>query len=120
MLRFVLAMSLPALALLAGPALAQGGDAAKGKALYQGRCAMCHAGGQGPNLAGVVGRKAGAAPGYPYSAAMKAAHLTWTPANLDAYLTAPGKKVPGTSMLLNVSAPADRKAIIAYLATVRR
>jgi cytochrome c2 len=115
MLRLVLA-----LALFAGPALAQGGDAVHGKQVYEARCTMCHAGGQGPSLAGVVGRKAASAPGYPYSAALKTAHLTWTAANLDAFLAAPTKKVPGTSMFVALPAPADRKAVIAYLASVKR
>ena len=109
------------LTLLAGTAAAApGGDAVKGKALYQARCAMCHAGGSAPSLAGVVGRKSGTAPGFAYSPAMKAAHITWTPANLDAYLAGPSKKVPGTIMFVNVAVPADRSAIIAYLATVKR
>ncbi|HEY2177475.1 MAG TPA: c-type cytochrome [Caulobacteraceae bacterium] len=109
-----------ALAIIAGPALAQGADAARGKQVYEAHCTMCHAGGQGPNLAGVVGRKAAAAPGYPYSAALKASHITWTAANLDAFLAAPTKKVPGSSMFVALAAPADRKAVIAYLATLKR
>lgn len=108
-----------ALALLVGPALAQGADAAHGKQVFEAHCTMCHAGGQGPNLAGVVGRKAASAGGYPYSAAMKASHLTWTPANLDAFLAAPAKRVPGTSMMSGLPQAADRKAVIAYLATLK-
>jgi cytochrome c2 len=109
-----------AVTIATGPAFAQGGDAVHGKQIYEARCTMCHAGGQGPNLAGVVGCKAASAPGYPYSAALKAAHIVWTPANLDAFLAGPTRKVPGTSMFVALPAPADRKAVIAYLASVKR
>ena len=116
----MIARSVLALALLAGPVLAQGADAAHGKQVYEVRCAMCHAGGQGPSLAGVVGRKAASVSGFAYSPALKAAHLTWTPANLDAFVAAPAKRVPGTSMMIGLPQPADRAAVIAYLGTLKR
>lgn len=87
-------------------------------------CSVCHTttkgapSGLGPNLRGVVGRKAGSLPGFNYSAAMKNSGLKWTPAELDAFLTAPRKKVPGTIMAFpGLSDPAKRKQIIDYLAT---
>lgn len=92
-----------------------------GEALYRQRCQMCHqavAGRPatlGPSLSGVVGRKAAATP-FAYSAALKASRLTWTRANLDRYLSGPARMVPGTKMSITVSAPADRAALIAYLA----
>ena len=93
-----------------------------GSDLFEDRCAGCHfrtGDGQGPSLAGVVGRRAGSAPGFAYTPAMKASGLIWTPANLDRFLTEPGKAVPGTAMPIHVPDAAQRKAIIAYLATVR-
>jgi cytochrome c len=100
---------------------ASAADATKGAALVQARCAICHSpeAGQGPDLTGVVGRKAGTAPGYPASAALKASGLVWTPANLDAFLADPSKRVPGTSMPNPYVNPADRADIIAYLATLK-
>ena len=64
------------------------GDAAAGQDLFLDRCAMCHiaeGGGQGPSLQGVYGRKAASAPGFAYSAALKASGLDWTPANLSSF-----------------------------------
>lgn len=109
------------LTLLAGSAGAAG-DATKGEALYQAQCAMCHApeSGAAPSLVGVVGRKAGTLPGFAYSNAMKASGITWTPAELDAFLTDPAKKVPGTMMMIPGPEPAERTDIIAYLATLYR
>ena len=104
---------------LAGPAGAAG-DAARGAALFQSHCAMCHApeSGAAPSLVGVVGRKAGTLPGFAYSPAMKHSGLIWTSANLDAFLDDPGKKVPGTMMMIPGPEPAERADIIAYLATL--
>lgn len=114
-----LAFAAVVLIALAGSAGAAG-DAGKGAALFQSHCAMCHApeSGAAPSLDGVVGRKAGTLPGFAYSPAMKASGLTWTPANLDAFLDDPGKKVPGTMMMIPGPDPAERADIIAYLATL--
>ena len=97
----------------------------RGKLLFL-RCASCHAIAPtapakiGPNLSGVVGRKGGSVAGYRYSPAMKAKGPVWTEANLDLWLTAPTKVVPGTSMAFaGLSNPADRQAVIAYLKSPR-
>ncbi|KPF67693.1 hypothetical protein IP88_12195 [alpha proteobacterium AAP81b] len=89
------------------------------------QCKVCHnfAKGQpnkiGPNLNGVVGRKAGAVAGFNYSAAFKAkaaGGLVWNAATLDPWLTAPAKYIPGTKMAYaGLKDPAQRKAVIAYL-----
>jgi len=108
------------LLLAAGPCLAQ--DVAKGSDVFQSRCSQCHVlsgVGQGPSLIGVVGRRAAALPGYPYSDALKASGLTWTPANLDAFVQGPTNLVPGTAMRVVVSDPNDRRDLIAYLATLK-
>lgn len=115
-----------AIGLMLGSAVsahAQAGDASRGKVLFQQRCGICHnvtpkASGVGPNLAGVVGRKAAATP-FNYSSAMKKAGLVWNIATLDAYLAAPMKMVPGARMAIATPVAADRKNIIAYLATIR-
>lgn len=89
-------------------------------------CAVCHSttkgapSGMGPNLRGVIGRKAGSLPGFNYSAAMKNSGLKWTPAELDAFLAAPRKKVPGTIMAFpGIGDAAKRKQIIDYLSTLK-
>lgn len=104
------------------------GDPARGKSFFQQNCAVCHASGadgpattagQGPQLAGVVGRPAASLPDFGYSKALQASHLTWDTATLDRFLTAPDAVVPGTTMALAVSAPQDRSDLIAYLAKLR-
>jgi len=121
----VIAAALSVPTLLSAP-LAQAaviGDAVRGKAGFA-VCAVCHAvvankNGVGPSLFGVVGRKAGTAPGYTYSAAMKTAAV-WTPQQLDAYLTNPKATVPGNKMPFNGVTDAQKRAdIIAYLKTVK-
>ena len=78
------------------------GDVTAGRQVFK-KCQACHSldpgrNMLGPSLADVVGRHAGAEPGYDYSAAMKKADLVWTPETLDAYLTDPQKVVPGNKM----------------------
>ena len=114
------ATALGALAALAAAARAQpAGDPAKGETAFNDVCTQCHTIGgvaAGPNLAGVVGRKAGASD-YPYSDAMKASGLTWTPANLERFLADPAAVVPGTAMTgVTVPSAAERANIVAYLA----
>jgi cytochrome c len=111
---------------LAAPGLAQAaGDAAKGAELFKQRCAACHIKPPtssvriAPDLVGVVGRKA-ASTDFTYSAALKASGLTWTPATLDSFLTAPFTKVPGTRMVISVPATQDRADLIAFLASRRK
>jgi cytochrome c len=96
-----------------------------GEASFNQRCASCHSTTPGetrvgPSLAGVVGRKAGSVPSYPYSAALKASGLVWTRANLDRWLTNTTALVPGVNMTYAQADPAGRAAIIDYLATLSR
>jgi cytochrome c len=107
------------LILQASPALSAPNP--RGRLLFL-RCASCHdisAGASpkiGPNLKGVVGRRAGSLAGYAYSPAMKAQTFVWDPAMLDRWLTRPSDVVPGTAMAFGgIANAADRAALIAYL-----
>lgn len=99
-------------------------EATGGEHLFQERCALCHAvsgaagGGQGPNLAGVVGRKAGAT-NFSYSRALRTSGFTWDHDRLDHYLTDPRAAVPGTTMPVRVPVAEERRELIAYLATLK-
>jgi len=96
---------------------APNGDAAHGKALYQG-CQACHSiddNDLGPKHRGVVGRRAGSVEGYSYSTALKNSNLTWDEATLDSWLTNPSALVPGTKMFFKIDDPQARSDIIAYL-----
>jgi cytochrome c len=105
MRRFVPLVALLALAPVAG-AKAQSGDPEAGRRVFN-QCMACHTiqqGGPnrvGPNLHGVVGRKAGAVDGFRYSANMKQlaeGGLTWNEETLRRYLTNPKQVVPQGSM----------------------
>jgi len=95
-----------------------------GATIFRQRCQSCHVVGTarpttlGPSLAGVVGRKA-ASTDFKYSAALQASGLTWTKANLDKFLSGPTRMVPGTRMVISLPDPAQRAALINYLATAR-
>jgi len=86
------------------PAAAQ--DAAAGQRVFN-QCRACHSieqggrNGVGPNLHGVVGRKAGSIDGFRYSASMREkaeGGLTWDEDTLRAYIANPKAVVPAGSM----------------------
>ncbi len=89
--------------------------------LFRNQCATCHALNasdpprQGPNLAGVIGRKAGSVPDFKYSAGFANADFTWDDAHLDAYLTNPQAVVPGAVMPYRQANADTRQSIISYL-----
>ena len=116
-----LAICLLALAIASSsamPAYAVDGDAIHGETVYQ-RCLACHAlaGNRvGPKHCGLFGRKAGTAPGYQYSAAMKKYGVTWDEATIDHFIENPLKVVPGTKMgYAGIKDPQERADLIAYL-----
>ena len=112
----------------AGPAsnpTAEGTDlVAAGQAAFA-ACSGCHVAEQGaesmagPNLYGVVGRKAASLEDFAYSDALKASGITWTDAEIDAFIANPSGKVPGTSMAAGAVSDAEtRAAIVAYLGSL--
>lgn len=93
-------------------------DPVDGRNLFNEQCVACHAldtNKFGPALGGVFGRRAGAAPGYDYSPALKSAHLTWSVDDLNRWLAGPAKFIPGVKMPVSVPDPIARRDIIAYL-----
>ena len=118
------ALAAGAVAFMATAAQASG-DATAGAQVFK-RCAICHSdtkGGPnkiGPNLWGVVGRKAGTAPGFNYSAAMKNSGITWTDEQLEAYLMHPQQVVPGDKMpFAGLSSHKQADDVVAYLETLK-
>lgn len=110
-------------ALAADPLVLERGDARKGRKLFEEQCAVCHAvapgqhGHAAPGLHGVVGRKAGTAPGYDlYSPAMTAFGQIWTADALDAYLADPKQSVPkGWMKYPGLPDKYERADLIAFL-----
>ena len=96
-------------------------DPSAGRVLFATVCSACHTADQnkvGPMLEGVVGRRAGSVPGYPYSAALAQSGITWDSASLDKWLTSPQHLVPGAQMPFSLPDPVRRRDVIAYLATL--
>jgi cytochrome c len=101
------------------------GDAANGKDIFS-RCSACHTvikggpDGIGPDLFGIVGRKAASRPNFSYSPALKNSGIIWTPDKLDAWIASPAKLVPGNRMAFGGIADAKQRAdLVAYLATLK-
>jgi cytochrome c len=117
-------------ALLATPAVYASdvtGDAVKGRELFEASgCPACHGVTKednakvGPNLVGVVGRKAGTTQSLlGPSENMKKYGVTWSAETLDEFLVNPSAKVPGTAMAGILTDPQQRADVIAYLSTLK-
>jgi cytochrome c len=119
--------SLIALALLASCTVAAQakGDAKAGAQVFK-RCAVCHTSdkgggdGLGPNLFGVVGRKAASRPGYAYSGPLQRAGVTWNEANLAKWVASPARMVPGNKMAFpGITSKKQQADVVEYLETLK-
>lgn len=87
------------------------GDAALGRQVFGAYCAKCHsfdpaeAGKRGPHLAGLLTRRYGSVPGFPYRMVWPLADPVWTTEQLDAYLE-----------IHRLAEPKIRADLIAFLA----
>jgi len=86
------------------------------------RCVVCHSVEPGgalrvaPPLNGIVGAPKARATWYGYSPALKAAGGVWSESDLDKFLAAPSKYLPGTTKtIIGVRDPDERARIIAAL-----
>jgi len=103
------------------PVVAHAQDAAAGEKVFA-PCKACHQIGEtaknavGPELNGVIGRKAGTVEGYNYSPANKNSGLTWDEATFAEYIKDPKAKVPGTKMIFpGIKDEQKIKDLTAYL-----
>lgn len=93
-----------ALLAVAGSGEVSAQDAAAGEKVF-GVCKACHQIGEtakngvGPQLNGIIDRKAGTVEGYNYTAANKGSGLTWDEATFREYIKDPKAKIPGTKMI---------------------
>jgi cytochrome c len=118
------ALAVIAAAVLATPAFAAG-DPVQGKAVFA-RCAICHnvekdgGNGVGPNLFGIMGRKAASVDGFNYSGPMKASGIVWNDDKLSQWVAGPAKMVPGTKMAFaGITSKGQIADVVAYLNTLK-
>jgi cytochrome c len=99
------------------------GDPVAGSRVFA-RCAICHTAEPGkhkvgPSLFNLIGRPAGTAPGYSYSAPMHDLDKIWDAFSLDEYLVNPKAMVPGTKMIFpGLTSKQQRDDVIAFLSTL--
>jgi cytochrome c len=118
--RWVCALAVLTLSASAG----QAADVAKGQAAFVRQCAICHTidkDGEnrlGPNLFGIVGKRAGTAPGFKYTNAFRnTATFEWTEGLLGPWIALPAVMVPGTAMgVFPGVSDRDKDDIVAYVA----
>jgi cytochrome c len=114
--------ALAALALSASTG--QAADVTKGQVAFVRQCAICHTidkGGEnrlGPNLFGIIGKRAGTAPEFKYTNAFRnTATFEWTEGLLGPWIALPAVMVPGTAMgVFPGVSDRDKDDIVAYVA----
>ena len=118
------ALAVIAAAIIATPAFPVG-DPVQGKAVFA-RCAICHnvekdgGNGVGPNLFGIMGRKAASVDGFNYSGPMKASGIVWNDDKLSQWVAGPAKMVPGTKMAFaGITSKGQIADVVAYLNTLK-
>lgn len=103
---------------------AEDAEIAAGRVVFN-HCIACHfiepgKQGFGPNLHGVVGRKAASMPGFAYSEGLSKSGIVWTEANLRKWMAANDKLVPGTRMRhVGITDPVEQDYLIAFLKSLK-
>ena len=113
-----------AAALLMQPHFATAQDAAAGEKVFN-KCRACHQIGEnakngvGPQLNGLIGRKAGTVEGFNYTEANKNSGLVWDEATFREYIKDPKAKIPGTKMsYAGLKQESEIDSIVAYLKSI--
>jgi len=102
-------------------------DLAAAEIQFKKSCGTCHVAvadappRQGPNLFGVVGRKAGDVAEFKYSEAFAkgSGGIVWDEDTLDRWLADPQSVIPGAIMPYKQADPDKRRLVIEYLKTRR-
>ena len=97
-------------------------DYQKGRLAFLQRCSACHTLAEGssniagPNLWGLIGRKAGMSPGFPPSEALSAAGFRWDVAHVWEFMARPEELIPGTRMVIPEPVPErERTDLLSFL-----
>lgn len=124
---FPSAAGIVCLMVVASAAVADQADLVAAESQFKKSCGTCHVAvadagpRQGPNLFGVVGRKAGEVADFKYSEAFAkgSGGIVWDESTLDRWLADPQSVIPGALMLYKQTDPAKRGLVIDYLKTLR-
>ncbi len=107
------------------------GNPDEGKKIFNMKCKVCHTvvpngkNKTGPNLFGVVGRKAAALQSFKKYKVLQGANFVWDEASLDELLVNPNKffkKISGNNSIMaivNTGNPSQRADLIAHLKTLK-
>ncbi len=104
-------------------ALAQSVEA--GKKIFARRCQTCHGDTGpadspiGPDLRGIIGKKAGSEHSGTHSRAAVESGVVWDRQFLRRFLSAPQKTIPGTIMPVQVTDPRELDELLDYLESLR-
>jgi cytochrome c2 len=96
-----------------------------GRQLYDRHCRTCHGGTGpadspiGPDLSGIVGKKAGAQASGIHSRTAIDSAIVWNRETLRRFLTAPRGEIPGSIMPVGVADPAELERLLDYLESLR-
>jgi cytochrome c len=106
-------------------AASAGESVESGRQLYDRRCRTCHGGTGpadspiGPNLSGIVGKKAGTMASGIHSQAAIDSGIVWDRESLRRFLSAPRREIPGSIMPAGVADPAELERLLDYLESLR-
>ncbi|SHG36530.1 ankyrin repeat domain-containing protein [Cognatishimia maritima] len=94
-------------------------DLAAGEVVAKGCAGLCHTLEPGAELSlwGIVNSPKAARSGYQYSEALLSMGGDWTIEDLNSFIAAPGRFLPGTGMYYSAPNEQDRINLIAFLAT---
>ena len=96
-----------------------------GRRIFQRHCQTCHGltgpadTATGPELRGVLGRKAGTGDSGVHSRAAVESDTVWTRSSLRRYLSEPGREMPGTLMPVRITDGRELDDLLNYLETQR-
>jgi cytochrome c len=112
---------------LAGLIVAASADASveSGRQLFDRRCRTCHGGTApadspiGPNLSGIVGKKAGTQASGIHSQAAIDSGVVWDRESLRRFLSVPRREIPSSIMPVGVADQAELERLLDYLESLR-